>query len=423
MKKVSRFVVASAVAILVMATSAPAFAAPPDHANGKAVGIEKNTPTAAPATITSDGNGANVPGPYDPSNVGAPSGNGNGNGRAVGKPAAGTVGNADDKNPPGQLPDAASDGNNGYECDSNNGVGQGNPAHSSCDITASWSANVGAKAECNTEGPGVVVTGFLRNTEPAGHPELDMTVSAAFQGVAMTPETDVATSGGGQADFSLLLADQTDLLPGVIDFSTTWPKDDQIHTFHATTNQVDGCEDVVPPKEPVASWTILGPNCGDTTYPVTVYADKDNEGPITIRIRVNENAEWANPMMPDVVPGRSYKVDLPIAPGETQELGLYIVNDDVDNPMAVDTIKVTAPAALGSPECPTDKSDSPHGEPPTPVSTNPTLPKTGGELTLALYGFGAVFTGLFCVAGWFRRIVFFPFRMMASSLLFVNRMV
>ena len=75
--------------------------------------------------------GVNSSGPYDPYNVGTPSGNGNGNGNANGKPAAGTVGNADAKNPPGQLP-GPHDTNNGYECDDNNGIAKGNPAHSSC---------------------------------------------------------------------------------------------------------------------------------------------------------------------------------------------------------------------------------------------------------------------------------------------------
>lgn len=66
--------------------------------------------------------------PYAPNGVGQ--GNNQGNGKA---PANGTVGNADDKNPPGQAPNG-SDHNNGYECDKNKGVGNngGNPAHSSC---------------------------------------------------------------------------------------------------------------------------------------------------------------------------------------------------------------------------------------------------------------------------------------------------
>jgi hypothetical protein len=46
----------------------------------------------------------------------------------------GCVGNADDKNPRGQNPNG-SDHNNGYECDGNNGVGRGNPAHTDCQNT------------------------------------------------------------------------------------------------------------------------------------------------------------------------------------------------------------------------------------------------------------------------------------------------
>jgi LPXTG-motif cell wall-anchored protein len=41
------------------------------------------------------------------------------------------VGKADNKNPKGQRPDA-SDHNNGYECDGNNGIAKGNPAHTAC---------------------------------------------------------------------------------------------------------------------------------------------------------------------------------------------------------------------------------------------------------------------------------------------------
>lgn len=73
------------------------------------------------------------------SDEGAPaSENGKGEGNAYGKPAAGTVGNADHKNPPGQMPTGADDGNNGdgnngYECDGNEGIGKTNPAHTGCD--------------------------------------------------------------------------------------------------------------------------------------------------------------------------------------------------------------------------------------------------------------------------------------------------
>lgn len=48
-----------------------------------------------------------------------------------GTPCDGCVGKADDKNPQGQQP-GGTDANSGYECDSNHGVGRGNPAHTGC---------------------------------------------------------------------------------------------------------------------------------------------------------------------------------------------------------------------------------------------------------------------------------------------------
>jgi len=84
-----------------------------------------------PSNADFSGNGANVHGPYDSTRDGSPSGNGNGNGKAVGKPCAGCVGKADNKNPAGQMP-GGSDPNSGYECDRNHGVGRSNPAHTSC---------------------------------------------------------------------------------------------------------------------------------------------------------------------------------------------------------------------------------------------------------------------------------------------------
>ena len=76
--------------------------------------------------------GANQnPGPYDNTCDGRASENGSGGGNANGRPCMGCVGNADDKNPPGQLPNGK-DHNAGYECDRNKGVGQGNPAHTDC---------------------------------------------------------------------------------------------------------------------------------------------------------------------------------------------------------------------------------------------------------------------------------------------------
>jgi hypothetical protein len=74
-------------------------------------------------------------GEYCSTRDGSPSKNGNGGGKSTGRPCAGCVGKADDKNPPGQYPNG-SDANNGYECDGNSGVGRSNPAHTGCTTPA-----------------------------------------------------------------------------------------------------------------------------------------------------------------------------------------------------------------------------------------------------------------------------------------------
>ena len=80
---------------------------------------------------TGGANGQCPGGPYCSTRDGSASANGNGGGKAVGKPCAGCVGKADNKNPQGQKPDA-SDHNAGYECDTNHGIAKTNPAHTGC---------------------------------------------------------------------------------------------------------------------------------------------------------------------------------------------------------------------------------------------------------------------------------------------------
>ncbi len=110
-----------------------------DAANGPGGQVCDGDPSAKSDT----GNGANGGGDnYNDTCAGGvePSQNGAGDGEATGKPCAGCVGNADDKNPPGQFPSGPGDANNGYECDQkgrstnegNNGIGFGNPAHTGC---------------------------------------------------------------------------------------------------------------------------------------------------------------------------------------------------------------------------------------------------------------------------------------------------
>ncbi|MDP8930229.1 MAG: hypothetical protein M3O70_17090 [Actinomycetota bacterium] len=97
---------------------------------GKPSSEDTNSPQP-PSNADYSGNGANTHGPYDSTRDGSPSQNGEGDGKAKGKPCAGCVGKADNKNPPGQMP-GGSDPNAGYECDTNKGVGKSNPAHTSC---------------------------------------------------------------------------------------------------------------------------------------------------------------------------------------------------------------------------------------------------------------------------------------------------
>jgi len=99
---------------------------------GAAAALTFGMAGAAQAAPTGGANDACPGHSYCP-NPGDPSMNGNGGGNATGRPAAGTVGNADAKNPPGQFQDG-DDSNNGYECDGNSGIAKGNPAHTTCEI-------------------------------------------------------------------------------------------------------------------------------------------------------------------------------------------------------------------------------------------------------------------------------------------------
>jgi hypothetical protein len=105
-----------------------------DHSQGTAAttGVATAPQPLSNADLNSGGanNGGNC-GAYCSTRDGSASLNGNGGGAANGKPCAGCVGKADNKNPRGQAPNGT-DHNNGYECDGNNGVGKSNPAHTGC---------------------------------------------------------------------------------------------------------------------------------------------------------------------------------------------------------------------------------------------------------------------------------------------------
>lgn len=106
------------------------------HSTGGNAGTSGNVDEPQPrSNADENGTGANHSGPYDSTREGLPSGNGNGTGKATGKPCAGCVGKADNKNPKGQYPNG-SDANAGYECDRNHGIGRTNPAHTGCVTTS-----------------------------------------------------------------------------------------------------------------------------------------------------------------------------------------------------------------------------------------------------------------------------------------------
>jgi hypothetical protein len=117
--------------VALMVVRAPAGATPPEG-SGKPSGSTMSPQPKSNADMNKGGanNGGDC-GAYCSTRDGSPSGNGNGKGEAKGKPCAGCVGKADNKNPPGQQPDGT-DHNAGYECDRNHGIGRTNPAHTGC---------------------------------------------------------------------------------------------------------------------------------------------------------------------------------------------------------------------------------------------------------------------------------------------------
>ncbi|MFE6615774.1 LPXTG cell wall anchor domain-containing protein [Amycolatopsis sp. NPDC057786] len=131
MNKKTYGVLAGAAFSLLLLGTAPADAGERGNGGTPPGRAQDTTKPQPPSKADFSGHGANKHGPYDSTRDGAPSANGNGGGEAAGKPCAGCVGKADNKNPPGQLP-GGSDANAGYECDRNHGVGRGNPAHTAC---------------------------------------------------------------------------------------------------------------------------------------------------------------------------------------------------------------------------------------------------------------------------------------------------
>jgi hypothetical protein len=134
-----------------------------DHSSGTSgTSGDSNKPQPVSSADQNAGgaNGGCPGGPYCSTRDGSPSGNGNGTGAAVGKPCAGCVGKADNKNPPGQYPNGT-DANAGYECDRNHGIGRTNPAHTGCTAPTTGGSDCTTNPtapECVTGGTACVPT-------------------------------------------------------------------------------------------------------------------------------------------------------------------------------------------------------------------------------------------------------------------------
>ena len=156
-----------------------------EHVASRTAGDDEPQPAS---NADFSGNGANDHGAYDSTRDGSPSGNGNGDGAATGQPCAGCVGNADNKNPPGQAPDG-SDDNNGYECDGNSGVGRTNPAHTGCDVASDTPST-----------PATPVTPVLSSSNTPADSTTTAARETAVLGVSITrppAEKDIFAREGG----------------------------------------------------------------------------------------------------------------------------------------------------------------------------------------------------------------------------------
>jgi hypothetical protein len=144
-------------------------------------------------------------GPYCSTRDGTPSLNGNGNGNAYGKPCAGCVGRADNKNPQDQKP-GGNDHNAGYECDSNKGIGKTNPAHTGCTTPTSTACP-----------PGTDHAG--QNVTPCDNPPNVCPAGTDHAGQNVTPcdnPPNVCPAGTDHAGQNVTPCDDITVIPGCV---------------------------------------------------------------------------------------------------------------------------------------------------------------------------------------------------------------
>jgi hypothetical protein len=141
--------------------------------------------SASSADSASSSNDSSDCGAYCSTTDGTPSGNGNGGGNGN-QPCAGCVGNADNENPGGQHHDG-SDSNNGYECDGNNGIAKGNPAHSVCHDPAATTTTTPQQTTTTVAQQTTTTAPLTTTTTAAGA----TTTTAAVQGATSTTSAEV----------------------------------------------------------------------------------------------------------------------------------------------------------------------------------------------------------------------------------------
>lgn len=168
--------------------------------------------------------GANASGPYDATGIQGP-GPGQGNGNAVGQPCDGCVGDADNKNPLGQLP-GPEDANVGYECEAgpNFGVGTGNPAHTTCGTTVAASGTVTGAGDtvtaAGTVTPPTAIGGPSTPTDVVSGPGVSSSVAGSIPvaggpDVPATPFTPVGTDTPAPPALLTPVSQVPGMIPGV----------------------------------------------------------------------------------------------------------------------------------------------------------------------------------------------------------------
>ncbi len=217
-----------------------------------------------------------------------------------------------------------------------------------------WKTEQTATATCNPSGSGVMVNAEFINTEPKNHPELDMKVSATFQGrdMQVTSLDDIAESGGHNVRFELGLEQYNDLLPGQVKFNLSWANGHKgSDVRYVTTNSVESCKDIILPG---LEWSIEQPECDDNDVSVTVISGDGNEPTFVELVALPDTVLFSGKLQPNT----TQVVDrLAIASGGTVTVQLFQEGKFVDEQSITapseEECHVPAPSAVfnGSVDC------------------------------------------------------------------------